>query len=187
MILYLHGFRSAPASHKARGLAARMQERGCGHQFVCPQLPVSPSAAIALANDIIGNGGGNVTVIGSSLGGFYATYLAEQHRLQAVLVNPAVVAHLSLAELIGHHTNLYTGEAFDFTAQHIDELRGLDVEPITRPERYWLLAERGDEVLDYRLAVAKYTGARQTVLADGDHSFTRWADYLDQIIAFAGL
>jgi predicted esterase YcpF (UPF0227 family) len=187
VILYLHGFRSAPASHKAQALAARMTERGSGQQFVCPQLPVSPSAAIALANDIIANVDDNVTVIGSSLGGFYATHLAEQHGLNAVLVNPAVVAHLSLAELVGHHTNLYTGEAFDFTVQHIEELRALDVERITRPERYWLLAESGDEVLDYRLAVAKYVGAQQSVLAGGDHSFTRWPAYLDRIIAFAGL
>jgi predicted esterase YcpF (UPF0227 family) len=187
MILYLHGFRSAPASHKARALATRMTERGSGQQFVCPQLPVSPSAAIALANDIIANVDDNVTVIGSSLGGFYATHLAEQHGLKAILVNPAVVAHLSLAELVGHHTNLYTGEAFDFTAQHIEELRALDVERITRPERYWLLAESGDEVLDYRLAVAKYVGAQQSVLAGGDHSFTRWPAYLDRIMAFAGL
>jgi predicted esterase YcpF (UPF0227 family) len=187
LILYLHGFRSAPASHKARALGARMTERNCGDQFVCPQLPVSPSAAIALANDIIANAGSKVTVVGSSLGGFYATHLAEQHGLKAVLVNPAVVAHLSLAELVGHHTNLYSGEAFDFTAQHIEELRALDVERITGPERYWLLVERGDEVLDYRLAVAKYFGAQQTVLPGGDHSFTRWAQYLDRIIACAGL
>jgi predicted esterase YcpF (UPF0227 family) len=187
VILYLHGFRSAPASHKARALAARMSERGCGDQFVCPQLPASPAAASARAEDIIAKAGDKVTIIGSSLGGFYATYLAEQHQAKAVLVNPAVVAHLSLAELVGTHTNLYSGETFEFTARHIDELRGLDVATITRPEHYWLLVECGDEVLDYRLAIAKYPGAAQTVLPDGDHSFTRWTAYLDRIIAFAGL
>jgi predicted esterase YcpF (UPF0227 family) len=164
-----------------------MTERGVGEQFVCPQLPVSPTAAIALANEIVAHANGNIALVGSSLGGFYATYLAERHGLKAVLVNPAVVAHLSLAELVGRHTNLYTDEHFEFTAQHIDELRALDIECISRAERYWLLVESGDEVLDHRLAVTKYSGAQQTVLAGGDHSFTRWRDYLDRIIAFAGL
>jgi predicted esterase YcpF (UPF0227 family) len=186
-ILYLHGFRSAPASHKARALAARMGELGCAGRFFCPQLPVSPAAAIALAERLIDAAGGEVTLIGSSLGGYYANWLAERHALRAVLVNPAVVAHLSLAEYVGPHTNLYSGEAFEFTTGHVDELRALDVPCITRPERYWLLVEEGDEVLDYRQAVARYAGARQTVLAGGDHSFTRWADYLDRIVAFAGL
>jgi predicted esterase YcpF (UPF0227 family) len=187
LILYLHGFRSAPASHKATALAARMAQRGLGERFVCPQLPVSPRAAIAVAEELIGASAAPVTLVGSSLGGYYATHLADRHGLKAALVNPAVVAHLSLAEFVGHHTNLYSGEAFDFTAAHIDELRALEVPRISRPERYWLLVETGDEVLDYRQAVARYAGARQTVLSGGDHSFTRWSAYLDELIAFAGL
>ncbi len=187
MILYLHGFRSAPASHKARALGGRMRERGLGNKFVCPQLPVSPRAAIELAESIIAAAREPVTVVGSSLGGYYATYLAETHGLKAVLINPAVVAHLSLADWVGHHTNLYTGESFDFTPGHIEELRDLEVPSVTRPERYWLLLEKGDEVLDYRQAVARYAGCRLTLLEGGDHSFTRWGDYLDEVIGFAGL
>ena len=92
-----------------------------------------------------------------------------------------------LAPYVGTQTNLYTGETLDFTAAHIDQLRALEVPAITRPERYWLLVETGDEILDYRHAVAKYAGARQTVLEGGDHGFSRWGDYLDDVLDFAGL
>ena len=188
MIVYLHGFRSAPASIKARALKARMMERGLGERFWCEQLPVSPHAAIALAEAEIARvrrAGLQPTVVGSSLGGYYATWLAERHGLRAVLINPAVVAPLALESFIGMQDNLYTGERFEFTPRHLDELRTLEVAAITLPERYWLLAETGDEVLDYSHAVIKYAGARQTILEGGNHGFSRWNDYLDAVIDFA--
>jgi predicted esterase YcpF (UPF0227 family) len=190
MIIYLHGFRSAPASIKALALKARMFERGLAERFWCEQLPVSPRTAIALAEAEIArarSAGLEPTVVGSSLGGYYATWLAERHDLRAVLVNPAVVAPLALEAYVGIQDNLYTGERFAFTRGHIDELRAIEVPAITRAERFWLLVETGDEVLDYRHAVEKYAGARQTVLAGGDHGFSRWNDYLDEVIAHAGL
>lgn len=191
MILYLHGFRSAPASTKARALAARMGELGLAESFWCPQLPVSAQAAIALLEARIIRlrqaDEQPPTLVGSSLGGYYATWLAQRHDLKAVLINPSVLAPLSLERYLGPQTNLYTGEHFDFTADHIAQLRALEVPTLTRPENFWLLAETGDEVLDYRDAVAKYAGARQTVLPGGDHGFTRWSDYLDPVLAFAGL
>lgn len=190
MILYLHGFTSGPQSRKVQALAARMATRGCADQLICPQLPASPAAAIALADAIIHGkvgAGRTATLIGSSLGGYYATHLAEKHRLNAVLVNPAVVAAIELERYLGPQTWLYSGAAFEFTRQHIDELRALEVPQLVEPSRYWLLLEEGDETLDYRQAVARYAGARQTVLPGGDHSFTRWDDYLDEILSFAGL
>ncbi len=183
-LLYLHGFTSAPQSKKAQALRARMAERGIGERFVCPQLPPSPRAAIALAEAIIADAAKPVMLVGSSLGGYYATYLAQRHGLKAVLVNPAVVAHIQLADYVGRHANLYTGEEFDFRPAHIDELRALEVPVLSHPENFWLLVETGDQTLDYRQAVAKYRGARQTVLAGGDHSFTRWPDVLDAVIGF---
>jgi predicted esterase YcpF (UPF0227 family) len=184
LILYLHGFTSGPASNKARLLGARAAERGVA--FACPQLPHSPKAAIALAEDLLERESGKtVALVGSSLGGYYATHLAEKHGLRAVLVNPAVVAHIALEKFVGPQQNLYTGERFDFTREHIAELSALEVPRLSHPENFWLLVEAGDEVLDYRQAVARYAGARQTVLAGGDHSFTRWADVLDQVIEFA--
>ena len=104
-----------------------------------------------------------------------------------MLGNPAVVAHLSLRDFVGPQCWLYSGEAFEFTLDHIEELRAVDVPVLGKPEHFWLLVEQGDETLDYRHAVQRYAGARQTVLPGGDHSFTRWSDYLDGIIAFAGL
>lgn len=186
VIVYLHGFRSSPASSKAQRLRRHMERRGIGDRFWCEQLPVSPRAAIGLAEKALVTSKRPPTLVGSSLGGFYATHLAEQHGAKAVLINPAVVAHLSLAEFVGPQTNLYTGETFDFTLDHVAEMKALEVERISRPERYWLLVETGDELLDYRQAVAKYAGARQTVIEGGDHSFQCFDDFLDPILEFAG-
>ncbi|THF54788.1 YqiA/YcfP family alpha/beta fold hydrolase [Pseudothauera rhizosphaerae] len=192
MIIYLHGFRSAPASIKATALRQHMADRGLAGRFWCEQLPVSPTAAIARLEAEIARARKaypelTPTLVGSSLGGYYATWLAERHDLRAVLVNPAVVAALSLEPWLGWQDNLYTGERFELTRAHLDELRAIEVPCITRPQNFWLLVETGDEVLDYRDAVAKYAGARQTVLEGGDHGFSRWNDYLDDILAFAGL
>ena len=184
-LLYLHGFTSAPQSKKAQALQARLAQRDLGERFVCPQLPPSPREAIALAESIVAQAAKPVMLVGSSLGGYYATYLAERHGLKAVLVNPAVVAHIQLADYVGRHVNLYTGAEFYFTPAHIDELRALEVPVLSHPENFWLLVETGDRTLDYRQAVARYQGARQTVLAGGDHSFTRWPDVLDAVIDFA--
>lgn len=185
-IIYLHGFRSAPQSAKASQLKARMAARGLAEHFWCEQLPVDAFEVVTLAESAIARFD-SPTLVGSSLGGYYATWLAHKHGLRAVLINPAVLAPLSLAQYIGLQTNLYSGETFAFTQAHVDALGMLEVREIADPGRYWLLAETGDELLDYRHAVAKYAGARQTVLEGGDHSFTRWVDYLDEVIAFAGL
>lgn len=190
MIIYLHGFRSAPASQKAQTLKQRMESRGLGHAFWCEQLPHVPSRAIALIEHAIADSlerspDRPPTLVGSSLGGYYATFLAERHGLRAVVVNPAVIAPLTLEAWTGEQSNLYTGEIFDFTLAHVAELQMLDIDRISEPSRYWLLAEKGDEVLDYRHAVERYQGARQTVLDGGNHGFSRWNDYLDEIIDFA--
>ena len=123
---------------------------------------------------------------GSSLGGFYATWLAEKYDLRAVLINPAVVAPISLEKYLGPQTNLYTHEPFEFTLEHVAQLRALEVPRIT-PSRYLLMVETGDEVLDYRQAVARYAGCRQIVLPGGDHSFTRFPEMLPQLIEYCGL
>jgi hypothetical protein len=167
-----------------------MEQRGLGAAFWCRQLPVAARDVMALVCPVIEQHLGDTpapTLVGSSLGGYYATWLAERYGLKAVLVNPAVVAPLSLQEYVGTQTNLYTGETFDFTQEHVAQLRELEVARISRPERYWLLAETGDELLDYRHAVARYAGARQTIIEGGDHGFRHWPEYLDEVLAFAGL
>ncbi|MGX2038874.1 YqiA/YcfP family alpha/beta fold hydrolase [Methylocaldum sp. MU1018] len=185
MIVYLHGFRSSPASAKARRLAERMAARGLADRFWCEQLPVGPRQAIERIERALAQSPTVPTLVGSSLGGYYATYLAEKHDLRAVLINPAADAPRTLAAFVGPQTNLYTGETFEFTSEHIAELDALAVPQLARPERFWLLVETGDEVLDYRQAVQKYAGARQTVIEGGDHSFRHFPDFLDAIVDFA--
>jgi predicted esterase YcpF (UPF0227 family) len=134
---------------------------------------------------LIESAGAPPTLVGSSLGGHYATYLAEKYALSAILVNPAVVSRLDLARFVGEHANFHSGERFVFTPAHVAELRVQQVQP--SPARYWLLAETGDTVLDARQAVDFYAGCRQDVLPGGDHSFTRFPDFIPQILEYAGL
>ena len=182
MIVYIHGFNSSPQSFKARLLRERLAALGRAAEFAAPALLVSPRAAIALLRETV-SGHPHAALIGSSLGGFYATWLAERLALRAVLVNPAVRPYDSLDGHVGRQKNYHTGEEYDFTAQHVAELRALEVEAIT-PERYLLLVGTADEVLDYRAAVARYRGCRQIVVAGGNHGLDNFGDYLDAVIAF---
>ncbi len=184
-IIYLHGFRSSPASEKVGQLKQYLKERGLEHSLWCQQLPVSPRDAIAQVEAVIDTAKTPPVLIGSSLGGYYATYLAEKHDLRAILINPATQADITLAPWVGPHTNLYTGEAFDWTQAHIDQLRQLRVPVLTKPERFWLIVETGDELLDYRDAVNRYAGARQTIVEGGDHSLRCFPDLLAAIVDFA--
>ena len=126
-----------------------------------------------------------VTVIGSSLGGHYASYLAARHGLQAVLINPAVVSALEADRFIGEHENFHSGERFTFTAVHAQQLAAQIALP--DPRRTWLLLETGDTTLDYHAAQAHWFGCRQSVFEGGDHSFTRFPQMLPQLIEFTGL
>ena len=185
-ILYLHGFCSSPASWKVRLLADALSARSQSDRLFCPALSPVPFEAIAQAEAIIHEQEGPLTLVGSSLGGYYATALAEKLDLRAVLINPAVVAPVSLNQFIGTQTNLHTNETFQFTAQHVEQLRALESTRIT-PERYLLMVETGDEVLDHRQAVTRYAGCLQHVLEGGDHSFTRFPDLLPQLLEYCGL
>ena len=162
-----------------------MSGRGLRDRFVCPPLSPVPDAAVATASRLIEAADGPVTLVGSSLGGHYANYLAEKHGLKAVLINPAAVHCLDAGKFIGEHANFHTGERFTFTAAHAAQLAAQVSKPT--PSRYWLLSEMGDEVLDWRQATAFYCGCRQTALPGGDHSFTRFPDFMPQILEFAGL
>jgi predicted esterase YcpF (UPF0227 family) len=183
-IVYLHGFNSAPQSHKAQAMKRYMEARGLGERFVCPALPHRPREAIALVEAAIAAHPG-ATLVGSSLGGFYATHLAEKHGLKTVLLNPAVHPQADLESYLGTQRNLYTGAEYELTRAHLDEWRALAVDAV-HPERYLLIVETGDEVLDYRDAVRKYAGARQVVIEGGDHTLASFSDHLPLILEFAG-
>ena len=184
MIVYLHGFNSSPQSHKAQVLKRYMEERGLGRDYACPALPVSARAAVSVVQGVV-EGRGPVCYVGSSLGGFYATYLVENTGGKAALINPAIEPHVGLRAYLGAQKNLYSGEPYELTERHLDEWRSLYAPRVT-PERYLLLAETGDEVLDYRQAVARYAGAEQVVVPGGDHSLQSFPQHLARILSFAG-
>jgi predicted esterase YcpF (UPF0227 family) len=189
-IVYLHGFRSSPASAKASELRAAVEALSAAVRpaLEIPALAPAPAAAIAQAAALIErHGPADVTIVGSSLGGYYATHLAERYGTRAVLVNPAVRPYDDLAPYVGVQTNLHTGAAFEVTPAHFDELRALRVARITDPGRYLLMVETGDEVLDYAEAVAFYAGAWQFVRGGGDHAFRDFAAQLPALLRFAGV
>jgi len=187
VIIYLHGFNSSPQSIKARHFGQYLQDRGLGDQWCCPALPPSGDEAMAIVERVISmHGRDSLTFVGSSLGGFYATWLAEKHDARAVLINPSITPHIGLRAYLGEQANIYTGERYHLTEAHLQAWEKLFVTTIT-PERYLLLVETGDESLDYRKAVTRYSGARQVVVQGGDHSLQSFPNHIPAILAFAGL
>ncbi len=187
MLIYLHGFNSSPGSHKAQVLKRYMETHDLGDQYCCPALRHMPARAIAEVETAIAKyPRESITLIGSSLGGFYATYLAERHGLRAVLINPAVYPHQGLRAFLGVLRNLYTDEEYELTEEHLRQMQELYRSDIDA-RRYLLLVETLDEVLDYREAVSKYAGSRQVVIEGGDHSLKSFPDHIPLILEFASL
>ncbi|RQO83030.1 YqiA/YcfP family alpha/beta fold hydrolase [Acidovorax sp. FJL06] len=188
-LLYLHGFRSSPLSAKARLMAAHVARHHPAATFWCPQLPPSPQAAMALvAQGIADWPRAAMAVVGSSLGGFYASWVAQQARCPSVMLNPAVDPARDLARYIGEQTTWQNPEErFFFLPEYIAELQALDMRgrPPAAPEL--AIIAQGDEVLDWREMAARYPEARQIVQEDGDHALGNFADYLPQVAAFLDL
>ena len=189
MILYLHGFRSSPQSFKAQLLT---QTLGGRIAYACPQLPASPAAAIvlaqALAKELLRDADpAALTIIGSSLGGYYATWLAESLGCRAVVLNPAVHPVRELEKHVGTTTAWHSAAPFEFKQHYVDELQQLAVARITRPERYFLIAATGDEVLDWQEMVAHYEAARHRVILGSDHGLSDFAAYIDEVLGFCGV
>jgi uncharacterized protein len=182
LIVYLHGFNSSPQSHKAQVLRRYMAERGLAPEYACPALPPPAREAIREIERLPLKPG--VCFVGSSLGGYYATYLAEKHGLKAVLINPAIDPHVGLRAYLGAQKNLHTGEPYELTEAHLRDWEALYTPRIT-PRRYLLIVETGDEVLDYRRAVERYAGAEQIVIPGGDHSLQSFPQHLPRIIEFS--
>ena len=188
-VLYLHGFRSSPQSFKARTLAAWLAEQAPALHWWCPQLPASPAAAWALVRDGTDDWPvAGMAVVGSSLGGFYATCMAEQRRCVALLLNPAVDPARDLARHVGVQSQYHAPEQlFEFLPGYLDELRAMTPAAITRPERYSAIIAKGDELLDWREMSGRYPGANIRLLDGSDHALADFEDHLDFVAEFLGL
>lgn len=188
-LLYLHGFRSSPRSTKAQLVRQRIEAQHPQVTLWCPQLPPSPREAMALVmQGITGWPRDKMAVVGSSLGGFYATWVAEQTGCRAALLNPAVHPARDLARYIGEQTAWHDpGERFFFRPEFVDELHALHCPAVTRPERYYALIAKGDEVLDWREMTGRYPGAQIRLLEGSDHAIGDFPDYLDEVLAFLDL
>ena len=157
-----------------------------GLDYIVPEMHHRPKRAVESVEAICrGIPPGDLTLVGSSLGGFYATVIAERLGCRAALLNPAVHPQRHFMKYLGTQRNMYTGESFELTMMHVEELGALDPGRITRPERYWLFVETGDEVLDYREAVEFYSGAVHEVVRGGDHTLISFPERIPDIVDWA--
>lgn len=188
-LLYLHGFRSSPQSTKARRLADWVQAQRPDLHWWCPQLPPSPAQAMAEVLDGIADWpDAGLAVVGSSLGGFYASVVAERRGCPAVVINPAVHPARDLARHIGEQHSWHDpNDRFFFRAEFIDELRALAPAALTRPERYAAIIAKGDELLDWREMAERHQGASIRLVAGSDHALSDFDDHLPFLLDFLQL
>jgi len=188
LLVYLHGFRSSPNSTKAvmTGEAVKaLSTSEHSYEWYCPQLLASPGQSMDMVVQHIDQSKADrIVIIGSSLGGFYTNYLAEKYQCKGIVLNPAVYAARELEPHVGMMTAYDSEEPFDFKAEYIDELRALQVERITDPKRYFLIAAKGDELLDWKEMVAFYPGSKQLILEGSDHGIADYATHLPAVIEF---
>lgn len=187
MLLYLHGFNSSPQSDKGLATARYIAKHFPQLSFFQPQLPATPAAAMTLLIEIVEQAlakGESLHFIGSSLGGYFASYLAETYGGRAVLINPAVTPYALFDDFIGQQYNPYTDETYQILPEHKQEVALYDTQVILYPERFFVLLQSGDEVLDYQQAVNKYHCCQLLIEAGGDHSFIGYEQQLDRICQF---
>jgi predicted esterase YcpF (UPF0227 family) len=184
-LLYLHGFLSSPQSVKAQQTASYCSEIGFEDGFTFPMMRNGPAQTVAELSQLIeSKSNADIVLMGSSLGGFYATYLSQKYDLPAVLINPAVRPFELWEEHIGEHRNYYTDEIQTVSREHIDELKGIDVEALKEPENFLVLVQTGDETLDYNQAVEKFSDANCLVRQGGNHSYENYLEELPLIFEF---
>ena len=188
-LLYLHGFRSSPKSAKAQTMSAWMRAHHPTVHWWCPQLPPSPKEAMALVFEQLASWPvERMAVVGSSLGGFYATAVAERTGCRAALLNPAINPARDLAGHIGDLTSYHDpDDHFYFKPEYVTQLRVLTPREVSHPERYFAVIAKGDEVLDWREMTSRYPGATIRLLEDGDHALSDFDAHLPHLLGFFGL
>lgn len=197
MYLYIHGFNSSSLSHKTQVLKHWLELQGRGSEWCCPDLPHRPFEAVELLSSLIEsnietrNESTNqkmsvkrLKLVGSSLGGFYANVLAAKYDLKAVVINPAIYPGELLKSELGMQTMWYSQDSYEFTQTHLNELNDLQIKTPRNPDNIFLMQERGDEVLDWKVAVEFYKDCHQLIFRGGDHGFTRFEDVLELIDRF---
>lgn len=185
VLLSLHGFHSSPASFKAQQMRDYLLQTHPDIAFVCPQLPVMPKDMWTSIESILEQYKGcEITVMGSSLGGFLATKVVEQYAAKAILINPAVTPYVLLTEYQGEQTHPYLQQQYQIDQTYMQQLTALNTDNIKHPESIWVLLQEEDEVLDYRDALKKYQSCKITCEKGGDHSFNGFERYLADIIHF---
>jgi predicted esterase YcpF (UPF0227 family) len=184
MYLIIHGFTSSSQSHKAQVFRRWLAEQDRESEWICPDLPIDPAAAMAILSKIIEQSDQPVKLVGSSLGGYYANILAARYALKAVLINPAVKAGERLKEAIGPHKNWHDDGVQEFTQAHVDALNAMDIPEPADPDAIFLMTEMGDETLDWRQGTAYYHECHQLVFRGGNHGFSRFKHVLNLIDQF---
>lgn len=184
MFLFIHGFTSSAQSTKAQQLRNWLTLQGRENEWVCPDLPIDPAAAIAMLSEIIEQSPQPPKLVGSSLGGFYATVLAARYNLKAVVINPAVHAGLVLRQAIGPQKSWHSEELMEFTQANVDSLNAMDLLAPAEPDNIFLMAEKDDETLDWQAAGDYYRDCHQLIFRGGNHSFTRFQEVLELIDRF---
>jgi len=186
-LLYLHGFNSSPQSFKAQLVQSYLQERGCSDLLLCPQIPIVPEEARLFLEQLVEDTlrEYQLSFVGSSLGGYYATYLAEKYSGSAVLINPSVKPFETLKAYLGENKFYFEDGCWEFDEIHIQQLKEINVETITNAERYLVLLQTGDETLDYREAAAKFKHSNCIVEQGGDHAFSDLERHMSKIMQFS--
>jgi predicted esterase YcpF (UPF0227 family) len=185
-LLYIHGFLSSPASHKAVQVERWLTEHQPDIEYHCPFLTVYPEQTRLTLESLVEKLLPEpVYLKGSSLGGYWATWLVEKYGLRAVLINPAVRLDMFKSEYINIELkNYHSNDTYLLTEQHIEQLIAVDINEIQYHNNYWLMVQTGDETLDYRLAMQKYASCKQLIERGGDHSFQNFDQRISDAIEF---